>query len=176
VNWDAIGAIAELTSAVAVVATLAYLAVQIRQANLDSRSSSRRSLIEKFSDLNSEFINNTELLIILGKGLKDWSALSNLEKSTFEIFMGSYLENLHVGLLQYRDKVLDRETLDHIGTYMVMAVQTPGGKTWYADSPWPSAEVRRYIQERLLDVESIPPSWEVAMPHLMAAEETRINA
>ena len=34
VNWDALGAIAELIGAIAVIATLAYLAIQVRQSKL----------------------------------------------------------------------------------------------------------------------------------------------
>jgi len=38
-NWDAIGAIAELAGALAVIATLAYLAVQLRQNSALLKSS-----------------------------------------------------------------------------------------------------------------------------------------
>jgi hypothetical protein len=42
-NWDAIGAMAELLGAIAVVATLAYLSVQLRQNTASVRASSARS-------------------------------------------------------------------------------------------------------------------------------------
>jgi hypothetical protein len=38
-NWDAIGAIAELLGAIGVIASLVYLATQIRQSRLLPRSS-----------------------------------------------------------------------------------------------------------------------------------------
>ena len=37
VNWEAVGAIAEMLGAVAVFLTLAYLAVQVRQSNIVTR-------------------------------------------------------------------------------------------------------------------------------------------
>ena len=45
-NWDAIGAIAELLGAVGVIATLAYLAQQIRQNTSTVRSSAAASLAQ----------------------------------------------------------------------------------------------------------------------------------
>jgi len=46
VNWDAVSAVAELAGAVATVATLAYLAVQIRQASATSRAQIRQSIAD----------------------------------------------------------------------------------------------------------------------------------
>ena len=45
-NWDAVGALAELVGAVATVATLAYLAVQIRQASATARAQIRQSIAD----------------------------------------------------------------------------------------------------------------------------------
>lgn len=42
-NWDAVGAISELVGAVAVIVTLIYLALQIRQNNALLRSQSRQA-------------------------------------------------------------------------------------------------------------------------------------
>jgi len=44
VNWDAIGAIGEIIGALAVVATLGYLAVQIRQNTKTARSAARQAI------------------------------------------------------------------------------------------------------------------------------------
>lgn len=42
-NWDAIGAIGELVGALAVVLTLAYLAMEVRRNRLSTESSSVES-------------------------------------------------------------------------------------------------------------------------------------
>jgi len=56
-NWDAIGAIGEMVGAVAVIITLVYLAVQVRQARQEvrrstsrARSDARRSALAVMSD------------------------------------------------------------------------------------------------------------------------------
>ena len=48
-NWDAIGAIGEIIGAIAVVATLGYLAVQIRQNSTQARLSSVQASWERWS-------------------------------------------------------------------------------------------------------------------------------
>ena len=50
-NWDAMGAIGEVVGAVAVVVTLAYLAVQIRRSDLSTRAATTQMLLSKSSDL-----------------------------------------------------------------------------------------------------------------------------
>lgn len=45
-NWDAVGAVAELVGGVATVATLAYLALQIRQSAAATRAGIRQSIAD----------------------------------------------------------------------------------------------------------------------------------
>jgi hypothetical protein len=46
VNWEALGAVAELLGAIAVFATLAYLAVQVRQSNIVSREQAQYHMLQ----------------------------------------------------------------------------------------------------------------------------------
>ena len=57
-NWDAIGAVAELLGGIATIATLAYLAVQIRQATAATRADIRQSMADaQIQYLNSRAID-----------------------------------------------------------------------------------------------------------------------
>lgn len=51
-NWDAIGAMGEIFGAIAVLITVAYLAIQVRRSNELSRFSSSRDVINQFNELN----------------------------------------------------------------------------------------------------------------------------
>jgi hypothetical protein len=46
VNWDSLGALAEMLGAVATVAMLAYLAVQVRQSSATARAQIRQSIAD----------------------------------------------------------------------------------------------------------------------------------
>ena len=62
VNWDAIGAIAELPGAAGVVATLATLAGQIRQNSAVVRISNYWQLSAKFVEFSQELVKDPELM------------------------------------------------------------------------------------------------------------------
>jgi len=60
-NWDAIGATREIIGAFAVLATLLYLASQIRQTNEISRFGTAKDIFYKFDSLNDRLIADPEL-------------------------------------------------------------------------------------------------------------------
>jgi len=66
-NWDAIGATGEWAGATAVIATLLYLALQIRQTNNISRFSAAERLMARFDELNQMFASDSDLLEVLLK-------------------------------------------------------------------------------------------------------------
>jgi hypothetical protein len=61
VNWDALGAIGEIVGAVLVLATLVYLASQIRQTNEISRFGTTKDIMVKFDLLNDRLVADSGL-------------------------------------------------------------------------------------------------------------------
>ena len=55
-NWDAIGAIAEMLGATAILVTLVYLAVQIKYAHLTSTDTNRSNRVVGIRELNSNLV------------------------------------------------------------------------------------------------------------------------
>lgn len=51
-NWDAIGAIGEIVGAIAVVATLIYFAIQMRQYTTGLRSATFNATMQEFNQIN----------------------------------------------------------------------------------------------------------------------------
>ena len=75
VNWDALGAIAETLGAIAVIATLIYLAVQIRQNSRVTKDASAQSLLTVDSNAHFLFASNGDLASIYRRGTQDPNAL-----------------------------------------------------------------------------------------------------
>jgi hypothetical protein len=71
-NWEALGAIGELVGATAVVATLAYLAVQIRFAKISAADISRLSRADGVRETLQAMSHDPQLR-------KNWIASSGLE-------------------------------------------------------------------------------------------------
>ena len=61
-NWEAIGAIAELLGALAVLCTLIYLAVQIRQSNIITREQAHYHMLSNQTSYFDRLAENPDLV------------------------------------------------------------------------------------------------------------------
>ena len=65
-NWDAVGAISELAAAAGVVASLIYLARQIRQSNATDKLTATLGIQTSFNDVTRLLIDNEGTFAVLG--------------------------------------------------------------------------------------------------------------
>jgi len=116
VNWDAIGAIAEAVGSIAVIVTLAYVAVQLRMANKQRELESHRHILGRFDHVCETFFHSTERASIINRGRKSLSNLNDDERLIFEHIYFQLLnaiESWHMQLMEtsplgaYRDQQLD---------------------------------------------------------------------
>ena len=77
-NWDAVGAIGEIVGAVAVVASLAYLAVQIRTQNAESRAVAMHNISIGFRDSINTF-TDPQMATLMSRANSDGDDLSEPE-------------------------------------------------------------------------------------------------
>ena len=66
-NWEAIGAVGEMVGAAAVLATLAYLATQVRKSNELARFNATKEIVNQFNDLNRIATTDASLRRVLMK-------------------------------------------------------------------------------------------------------------
>lgn len=85
-NWDAIGAIGELTGALAVVISVIYLAIQIRDNTRSSMVTIVQDTIDAFSDLDRLVASTPDLAHIILRGRVAISNLSPEELLRFECY------------------------------------------------------------------------------------------
>lgn len=100
-NWDALGAIGEIIGAVAVVVTLLYLAVQIRQNTLSQRVVAKQEMTQQFTEFIDFLVLNPKLGFLHDKGLND-AELTNQEKTLFTRIMAKAVWQFSVMHFQYR--------------------------------------------------------------------------
>ena len=85
-NWDAIGAIGEVVGAVAVVVTLLFLSLQLRQNTRTVRNAYRSQMAETVSNSIS-VMQNPDFARILVVAMNDSDALSPEERVVFGSFI-----------------------------------------------------------------------------------------
>lgn len=93
-NWDALGAIAELAGALAVFLTLIYLAVQLRQNSKLVKSSIAASTRESTNQLTGLLARDREALRVFYAGIENRRALGEADRQHFDAMMSLYWEAL----------------------------------------------------------------------------------
>ena len=149
-NWDAIGAVAELLAALGVIISLLYLAAQIRQ----NTQSVRASTFQEFTRESAE----TTRLVLMEHGLLDeLTPLINGEQEfdpvrdrRFGLVAGLWARNLQFGYTELQRGRIDQQLFDsyvsyHLANWMI----TPNWGRWWA------LNRRHYDDEFVAWVESL---------------------
>ncbi len=92
-DWQLIGVLAEVISAVAVIVTLIFLAVEVRNNRNATQSNSLDALAAGFSDINYNVIGDSEFAGIWEKGLASPETLSSQEAIRICMYMQCYINH-----------------------------------------------------------------------------------
>lgn len=108
-NWDALGAIAELLGASAVLVTLLYLTAQLRQNTKTLNSNQSNTVMAGFNEMNIAVFSDPETSRICNVGFVDTDALTGEEKNRFFFMLNGFF-NIYRNLYhQYLDGTYPEE-------------------------------------------------------------------
>jgi hypothetical protein len=130
-NWDAVGAIAESVGAVGVIATLLYLAAQIRANTRSVRASTRQETEGGARQLNLALVQDAELSRIWSSGLLDFHSLPREEKIRFGRIASMFLHEFDNSEYQFGQGTLDQPSLDQSRRQLRTMAALPGFATWW---------------------------------------------
>ena len=152
-NWDALGAIAELVGALGVVATLAYLAVQIRQNTSVVRTSNFQDLMRNYSSLSATVSENAEAAEIFRKGLASYEALSELDKVRFQWMISEPFRGAQTCFQLQRRGLIDQELSADYMTSFTGLLRAPGVREYWASGAlWWHEGFREFIDRKLREL------------------------
>ena len=130
-----ISTLAQVVSALAVIASLVYLAVQVRQNTKAIRNATHHTLTVTRLDYIAMVVQNPDLSRILQAGMQDLARLGEEERHRFTLIM-YYLfsagENFYY---QYRQGALDAEQWERWCNTLRYYFTQPGIRTWFATNP-----------------------------------------
>ena len=137
-NWDAIGAIAELLGAIGVIASLVYLATQIRQSReqMDQNTRALRAgAFQQHADAQgSVFMKALEvpgLDSAVRSGFADFHVLSEQDSFRFNLWIQSVMHQIENGHYQFRVGLLEEDRwLLRLSTLRQL-LQYPGVVQWW---------------------------------------------
>ena len=154
-NWNAVGAVAEIIGTILVVVTIFYLAVQTKWS---ARVSLGQTFQDHFNAINQHFNvmwskENAELMI---RGLKDFEQLPPAERGRFDNLVTNAFNLLESSYMFHKQGMLDDETLGNWSWYLRHHFLCyPGIRSWWhlkKDVYGP--ELQSWINEQICNVES----------------------
>jgi len=129
-NWEAIGAIGEIVGAAGVIATLIYLAIQIRQnTTATNRAAVRRTVESNGAALASLLDEGVAELFV--RGLKSLDSLSEVERYRFDNAFYQWVSSCEQAFIDKRDGTFSADSLLVYQNAVVGYFLTPGGKQWW---------------------------------------------
>jgi hypothetical protein len=129
-NWDAIGAIGELVSALVVIISIIYLSRQIKHANRQARLSASQAVdASNNSAFDPIYIpENTE---IWTRAHSDPDSLTPSEMQLFDMLMTRLVASFNTTTYHHQQGSYDDELYRACALYFSSFVATPGGSGWY---------------------------------------------
>jgi hypothetical protein len=132
-NWDAVGATAELLGALAVIVTLVYLARQVRHSAEQTRLSGVQA-IQAANDRAYDPIYSPEMMSIWNRGHDDREGLSEADRRIFDLLLARLIASYISTAYQHERGAYDDEMMATATTFLASILGTPGGRSWYEKS------------------------------------------
>jgi hypothetical protein len=126
-------AVAEIVGAIAVIATLIYLAIQVRQNTGAIQSSNAMVLHNDISDLARDVARDRELGDIIVRALVSTNELSPAEKIAAYGWFYTFLKTGELAHMRYRSGDLEKKYWDATLVFFRAYWQTPGFRAYWAD-------------------------------------------
>ena len=123
--------LAEILGGVGVVASLLYLAFEVRKQGRLNRADSASKFAASWSDIMASMHDDSELSAIWLEGLSSFDSLTDVDKLRFSTYFGRVLkisESLHVQLLT---GTLDKMTWRGIERVIRDIIAHPGAQAWW---------------------------------------------
>jgi hypothetical protein len=131
VTLEDLGNIGEFVGALGVVASLVYLAVQIRQNTRSVRTSTYHEAMRDFADAIDQLGRDAELTRIWYSGMADIESLSREERQRFATYLTSVLRRYENLLYQTQHGTLDVAAWVGIREQARYVFSQPGTRVWW---------------------------------------------
>ena len=141
-DWNAVGAVGEILGAIAVVATLGYLAVQTRHSVAATQANTRQAILESDQQFLTNPMQDPEMEIIRFK-----HGLSDEEKTKLHYLLISFARMRENNWLQYQSGGLDLDSWETYRRSIQSIMNNPNGRNWWRNCAKTRAIHTAFISE-----------------------------
>ena len=146
-----LGALGELVGAIAVVATLIYLAVQIRQTTAIVSASTTADHHSMMVTIRMKLAENPELTELFHRGVDDPGNLAVNERNRFDQLLAALIHASEQAFEFHRLGVVGGDLWNEQKSHLEWIVGTPGFQEYWNESKHFKAEEFRSEIQKLID-------------------------
>ena len=143
-NWDAIGAIGEIVGALAVVTSLIYLAVQIRQSNNLARANAHENATVHWREVSSPLLQR-EFAELYIQGRDNFLNMDEPDQIRFWIMFSNLLFEFETVLEKQNRGFIDESFVKPYEDYFRELMKSPG--------------IQQYFEEKLSSHSEVLVAW-----------------
>jgi hypothetical protein len=133
-NWDALGAIAELAGALGVIASLLYLGRQIRASTRASAVESKLASTRNYTDFLGQLVHSPELAELFIRGRKDFQQLASAEKVRFSNLALMSFSFFSAAYFQLSNDALDEDSWVENQAILQYWLRGAGCRDWWENT------------------------------------------
>ena len=131
-NWEAIGAVAEGLGAAGVIASLLYVAVQVRGNTRASAVEAKLQSTRLFEDFIDSLISTPELNDLMLRGIADLDSLSKEEYYRFSNMSLKAFRLFSAGHFQFRTGTLSEGDFHEVRSILRYWLRGLGCRAWWS--------------------------------------------
>ncbi len=149
-NWEALGAIGEVVGAVAVVATLIYLAAQIRLNTMTNRNAALQTLSTQNADWLSLITQDAEVAQIFRIGQRELDSLEGPDAVRYGMLMTQFCRVFDAQYHQFETSALPQDLWDASVRSIQFVMSRPGARDWWNRFGYQFSELFQALMNDLL--------------------------
>lgn len=143
--------IGQVIGAIAVVISLIYVAIQIRQNTNAVRSATAQSVHEHFASWYRLLASDSAVAQVVIDGLKDYHSLSEKEKARFIAVFMAFLSYSQNAFLKWRQGLLEPSLWMGWEQLIMNLAGAPGGRAFWKERSYLfGEEFRRHVEDDLM--------------------------
>jgi len=130
-NWEAISAISDVAGVVFIVASVWYLAVQIRKQTDEARMTATRELARDFNEFNADISRDPEFVKLYRKALADIDSLEDDDRFRVSAHISRLFRCFEQHYLHLSGRNVEASYMTSINFRMREMLALPGIQLWW---------------------------------------------
>ena len=133
-NWEAVGALSEVIGAVAVIASLIYLAIQVRSSSRATRATVHLALYDSDAQFYSLLLSDSALRNLFDQVVAGDPELSSADPAYLSHLLNMRFNKYELFFFLAREGMFTRDVEHAMIRIIAQRLESPAIKAWWDDS------------------------------------------